>query len=973
MTRNNTEVARAVRRALVTSAVAAAAASTLPAQAQEAADTQTVVVTGSRIQRQDYEASSPVVTVNTELLQRAGTVQIDTVLNTLPQLVPSVTTTTNNPSNGGQANIDLRGLGTQRTLVLLDGSRLVPSNTSGEIDLNTIPAALIENIELLTGGASSVYGSDAIAGVVNITLKKNFEGAQFTVQTGQTGESDGKTLAVDLLFGGNFADDRGNAVLALSYDDRDAVLQGDRAFSAVALGPDLTPQGSPTAPFGRFDRSLSNLPDQAVVDQVFARYGVAPGAVSATNFLGFNPDHTLFDISGAENFKGDTSDPGFNPASVNYNFAPVNYLQLPLTRRQIAGFGNFQLSESAESYARLIYTTYNADTQLAATPITGVSIPVTNPNIPTDLAEILASRPDPDEPFTFRTRPLEVGPRISQNQYDVVQGLIGFKGDFPAFGGKTWSWDIYGSWGQMKNTELQAGNLSFSRFEGLLNDPSLQIGDCTGTTFNVFGEGSITPECAAAISIRTTNVTQITQDNFVGSITGPLFDMPAGPFQMAIGAEYRNTRASFRPDEFLQSGDVVGFNAQPAVDGRIDVKEGFVEFAVPLLKDKPAVAALDLELGYRHSDYNLAGTADTYKAGLNWQATDALKFRASFNHAIRAPSVFELFLPPQQNFPGYVDPCNAPAAGQPDTRSAEVLALCAQQIPNFAAVQNVFEQSAPQAEAFESGNLNLNPESADTYTIGAVWQGEIGSAQRLRASLDYWNYDVSDTIGQVSAGSIVNRCFNDAGANPTYDPANPWCARFHRNAAGDIEGILQPFDNLGELKVKGIDAQIDFGTPLGDRYGNLTVNLLVTRLLSWDFAEDNLSPFGHFEGTISTGLAETYPEWKAVTNLGWHFGQFSVDWNIRYIDGMRVVNNDALGSPVQDGLITSIGSYAYHRLTGTWSPTDAFHVTLGVDNLFDKDPPIYTDDAQAGVQANTEPGTYDVLGRRFFLVGQYKF
>lgn len=973
MTRNN-EIARAVHRALVMSAIAAVGASSLPARAQTADESaQTVTVTGSRIQRQDYEATSPVVTVGAQALQQAGTVQIDTVLNTLPQLVPSVTTTSNNPGNGGQANVDLRGLGTQRTLVLLNGTRLTPSNTSGEIDLNTIPAALIENIELLTGGASSVYGSDAIAGVVNVVLKKNFQGAQLTAMTGETGERDGKTLAVDMLLGGNFADDRGNAVLALSYDDRNAVFQGARSFSNVTRGPDFSAQGSSTTPEGRYDRSLANLPSQAVVNQVFGRYGVAAGAVEQAGNLGFNADRSLFDFEGTDHFTGDTSDPGFNPDAFSYNFAPINYLQLPLTRRQVAGFGNLNLGEKAETYARLIYTTYTADVALAATPVTGLSVPMANPNIPADLRTILDSRTNRAANFTFRKRVTEVGPRISGNNYDVVNALLGFKGDF-AIAGQDWSWDVFGSWGQMTKTEQQSGNVSFSRIQNLLD--GTDITGCTAAEFNPFGNGSINANCAQAIAIRTTNITDITQDNFVGSMTGGLFDLPAGLVQMAIGAEYRNTGAAFRPDEFLASGDVVGFNKQAPVNGRIDVTEEFLEFAVPLLKDIPAIKSLDLELGFRHSEYNLAGSADTYKSALNWQATDSLKFRTSFNHAIRAPSVFELFLPPTENFPGYVDPCNGPAeAGDPDPRTAQVLALCRAQIGaafDNPAVRNGFQQTNSQTRSILSGNAHLSPEAADTFTLGAVWQTEFGD-QRLRTSIDYWNYSIEDTIDAVSAASAVARCFNDAGANPTYDPNNVWCARFRRDDAGDVADIQQPTENLGALKINGVDLQVDYGTPLGESLGKLNVNLLLTRVLKWDFQEDSLSPFGHFKGTVTTALGENYPEWKAVLNLGWSMGKFDVNWNTRYVDAVQVVNDDATGTPVTSGVKPTVPTFMYHRLTGSWHPTDAINLTLGVDNVFDKQPPIYTDDAQAGVQANTDPSTYDVLGRRFFLFGQYKF
>jgi len=902
MTRN-IDIARAVRRALIMSAVAAAAGASLPAAAQdqdqaEAPEITTVTVTGTRIQRQDYEATSPVVTIGANLLEQAGTVQLDTLLNELPQLVPSLTTTSNNPSaNGGagQAVVDLRGLGNTRTLVLLDGTRLMPTYTDGTIDLNQVPAALIENIEILTGGASSVYGSDAVAGVVNVVLRKNFEGVQLDADYGQTSESDGETLAVDFTIGGNFSEDRGNMVLVLSYDDRELILQGDRPFSQVAFGPDLLPQGSATIPEGRYDADLANLPDQAAVDAVFAGYGVAPGAAANDTTLGFNTNGTLFDIAGTENYLGPQF-VGFNPESFNYNFAPVNYLQLPITRRQIAGFGNYSLGEwqngSAETYVRLTYTTYEAEQQLAATPITGLEVPVTNPNIPADLAAILASRPDPAAPFTFRRRTIESNERIATNNFDVMQGVAGIRGGFP-LAQRDWNWDVFASWGRTETTESQLGNISFSRIQGLLQGEDLA--GCAATDFNPFGLGNISPACARAISIRATNVVEIEQENAVASLSGPVFDLPAGPLQIAVGGEYRNTTAQFRPDEFLASGDVVGFNAQPPQQGRVGVNELFAELAVPLLAGLPAVSSLELELGYRYSDYNLAGSVDTYKGAVNWEILENLKFRGSYNRAVRAPSIFELFLAPQENFPGYSDPCNAPSAGDPDARSPQVLALCQSQgIPGAALAS--FEQPNPQVRTLQSGNRALDPETADTYTAGFVWQPQFGDAQ-LRTSIDYWRYDISDIIDAISANSSIGRCFNDVGANAGFDPANIWCQRFRRLPSGEITDVLEPQENLANLETDGVDLQIDFGMPLGETMGRLNVNFLVTRILERRFQEDVLSPFGEFEGTITTDVAEAFPEWKAMLNLGWGIRSFDVNYNVRYIDGLTVVNDDAIGSP----------------------------------------------------------------------------
>lgn len=947
------------------------------AVAQDTADLGAVVVTGTRIQRQDYTATSPVVTIAADALQQAGTVQIDTVLNQLPQLVPSLSTSSNNPSStggAGQALVDMRGLGPSRTLVLLDGTRLTPSHPNGQIDLNTIPAALIDNIEILTGGASSVYGSDAIAGVINLKLKQDFEGVQIDTQYGQTAESDGETLAVDVTLGGNFADGRGNAVLAISYDDRKSILAGNRPFGQFTFGPDLLPLGSATTPEGRYDRTLANLPTQAAIDAVFAGYGVAAGTVLANDNLGFNSDGTLFDITGTANYRGEEFI-GFNPANFTYNFAPVNYLLLPLERRQIFASGTYSVLDtddsSVQAYARVMYTTYQAEQQLAPTPIAGLAVPVTNPNIPADMATLLASRADPTAPFLFRVRTSAVGPRIGTPSFDVTQALLGFRGDFQA-AGRDWNWDLYASWGRTEVTERQQGNVSFSRIQGLLN--GIDLDGCAAADFNPFGLGNMTAACADAIAIGATNITQVEQENVQAVVSGSLFEMPAGPFQLAVGAGYGRNDASFIPDEFLSSGDVVGFNAQPSQQGSIDVKELFAELAIPLLRDMPAVHRLEFEAGYRRSDYNLAGSFNTYKGALNWEPVEAVMVRASYNRATRAPSIEELFLPPQENFPGYNDPCEFDSAHRTGNVAgvdpAQVTALCqAQGIP--AAALATFQQPNAQVRSIQGGNPELTPESADTMTFGLVWQPDFENP--FRASVDYWSYELEDVIGAVSANSAISRCFNDVGANASYDPNNFWCQLFTRTASGEVTDVEETAQNLSALEADGIDLQVDFGIPVPERFGSLRVNMLVTHLLSWKAQEDAVSPFGSFAGTITTDVGESFPKWKGVLNVGWEIGDFGFNWNARYIDGLTVVNDDAIGSPVTSGLRATIPSYDYHRLTAGWSPLEKLDLMLGVDNLFDKDPPVYTDNATAGQQANTDPSTYDILGRRYFMNLTYRF
>jgi outer membrane receptor protein involved in Fe transport len=993
---HSSNIRQAVRYTLA--AAAFASAYTVPATAQT--ELEEVVVTGSRIARADYDAASPVITLDQDTFKLSGEAQLETVLNSMPQLVPSITTTSNNPSNGGQANVDLRGLGTQRTLVLLDGSRLTPSNLTGVVDLNTIPSALIQNIEILTGGASSVYGSDAVAGVVNVRLKQDFEGVQINTQYGITDKSDGQSLLVEGLIGGNFAEDRGNAVLSLSYDTRDEVLAGDRGFGEVSLGAQLQPLGSGTVPDGRIDWGtvanpaggppISNAPSQAALNAVFGAYGAAPGSVPGSAAIGFNTDGTLFSFGRGTaaqpvvNFRGNTNDPGYNPLSYSYNFGPVNYLQLPLTRRQIAGFATYDIvPDVAEMYTRIMYTTYNSDQQLASTPVTctgaalGCSIPLTNPLIPADLRALLAERPVPGAALptsAFSRRFLESGPRVSNNDYDVTQGLVGFRGDFT----NGWNWDVFGSWGKALYTNLQDGNLSRSRLQAAYNNPAVYASSGCAQ-FNPFGAGNVSPACAQAVTIRATNVQETEQTQVVGSVTGDIIDLPAGALQFNVGAEYRKNTGEFRPDQFLASGDVVGFNAQQPTSGEVSVTEGFVELAVPILKDMTGASFLGMDLGYRYSDYNLAGSHSTYKVALQWNPIDSLKVRGSYNRAIRAPSISELFLPRQENFPQYSDPCNSNSTFRTGPDAAAVAALClAQGIP--AGTLGTFQQANPQARTFVGGNTELEPETADTYTAGVAWQSAFDSvwAQRLSASVDYWNYEIEDVIGSFDVSSIIGRCFNQLDSNPTYDPNNSFCQLFTRSTANfAVQDISATNLNLGGLKREGVDMQLDYGLPLDafgadPKWGDLSLNVLFTYLLNAERQETVTSPWFDRKGTISQTVASAFPEIKGRMMLSWNVSDFLFRYTLRYTDGMDVVNNDAIFSP-STGAVPTVDSFVYHDISARWNATDMISVTAGVTNLTDEEPPVYTTSTQAGIQSNTDPSTYDVLGLRYFVNVGVKF
>ncbi|NLG75424.1 MAG: TonB-dependent receptor plug domain-containing protein, partial [Xanthomonadaceae bacterium] len=466
MSVDNQALRSAVRLTLMTSAIGAIAA---PVNAQDS-DVAEVIVTGSRIVRPDYQSASPIVTVSEANFRETGSTTVETMLNTLPQFVPSVTNTSNNPSNNGQANMELRGLGIERTLVLLDGKRIVPSDDSGAVDLNIIPASLISNVEIISGGASAAYGSDAIAGVVNIKTK-DFEGLQFDGNWGQTTESDGEEWQVGITGGLSFAEGRGKAMLNVAYAERDAVLAADRDFAQVALGYvnqeiGFIPQGSGTIEEG----SVSVAASQAAKDQVFAQYGVPPGSV-LTNTFAFNDDGTLFTTGDGEtpsvfNYRGNRTD--VSDLVYTYNFSPTNYLQLPLERTTAFGRISFEVTPAAELYAQGIYADYEADTQLAPSPASQMFISPTNPFIPPDLATLLASRSDPTAPISMGKRVSELGPRFENNSYEVYQILGGVRGELF---GSNWNYDVYASYGEVNLDNTQLGSVSRTRFEELTFAP----------------------------------------------------------------------------------------------------------------------------------------------------------------------------------------------------------------------------------------------------------------------------------------------------------------------------------------------------------------------------------------------------------------------------------------------------------------------------------------------------------------------
>lgn len=944
-------------------------------EADEATEIEEVVVTGSRIARQDYVANSPIVTVGQEQFQDTGSVTIDTLINDLPQFVPSVNMTSNNPSNGGQANIDLRGLGSARNLVLLDGRRLVPSDSTGAVDVNVIPTALIRSIEVISGGASATYGSDALGGVTNFLLKRDFTGVQFDGQYGQTDRDDGRTDSVALTIGGDFAEDRGNAVVSLGYSNRAEIFNAARDFAAIS-GP------SGTSPLGSTIFDGTNLPSQAAATAVLA--GSRP-----SDTFGFNNDASVFAYRGRLGFvspggidydgfaqPGPTQNPDFA-----YNTGALNYLVLPQTRYNVYGQADYTINEQAEVYASALFTQYETSQVLAPTPAagtTGFRVLPTNPFIPGELRTLLNSRPNPAATFRLDKRFNVVGPREAANNYDVYQVTTGARGELVDT--RNWTYDIYATYGRVDQVTTQSGNISRSAVQRLLDAADGGAALCAGG-FNPFGDNPVSAACSTFVSRTSKNTTTSTQRVVEGTLQGDLFDLPAGALQFAVGADYRENTFNFIPDALLTTGDVAGFNAVGPLAGSVKVQEVFGELFVPVLADLPFVRSLNLSFAYRYSDYSTVDGVTSYKADGDWEVFDGFRFRGGYQRAVRAPSIGELFQPQNLNFPNVGlavssggtpqfagDPCDVRgayrAAGA--ANAAQVRALCLTQgVPTQ--IIDTYTFTNQQVTGLSGGNPDLEEETADTFSVGAVWSPRFGQPwlQRLSGSVDYYNIEITEAIGFVTASEQLRRCFNfDGTSNPTFDPNNFFCNQFERDRnSGQVINAKETNGNLGTLRTSGVDLQIDWGVDFGDvglpLPGVVNLNLITSWLEIFERQDFPGGPFVERTGTVANGLGQNFPEWKSLLSLDYTIGDVRLGGRWRYINGVENFNNRT----------QEIDAFNYFDINASWELREGITVRGGINNVGDEAPPVYS----SAVQANTDPSTYDVLGRRYYVGLTAKF
>ena len=988
------------------------------AAAEGSADDGTIVVTGSLITNPNLERSTPVNVTTSEEVELRQTNVAEQLLREIPGVVPSIGSAVNN-GNGGSSFVDLRGLGSFRNIVLLDGVRIAPSGLVGRVDLNNIPLALIERTEVLTGGASTTYGADAISGVVNFITKSNFSGLEIQASEQITERGDGNVFRVDATIGANFDDGRGNAVFSIGYQEADPVYQGARAFSRFNV----------SAFGGAVSGSGTTVPSRFTVP------GLGTRAINPTTGQ-------------------------LQSAFTAFNFNPFNVFQTPFERFNMFGQANYEITDGIEVYTRGLFSKNNVRTIVAPSGAfaIAVQIPVSNPFLPAgaratfcanndfDLntpdiqtltptqcaAAALATNPNDPNYREFTTqisrRSTEVGPRISDFRTQIFDYRLGIRGDIT----DTINFDLFGAYGESENIQATQNYTLNSRFRQALRATSTTT--CLDASngcvpLNPFGaEGSITPSMVNFLrgnsSIRTNTSLAQARASISGDI-GVALPWAEDALSFAIGGEYRRYDASTSPDTLAQSGDLGGFGgSSPPISGGFDVYEAFGELVAPLVQDRPFFQSLTLEAGIRYSRYTIDAPSrpkfntTTWKVGGSWEPVSALKIRGNFSHAVRAPNISELFSPQNTVLTSLSnDPCASINDLNQVVRPAPtgtLRAVClAQGAPAFT-LGNIPQPTSGQANVTTGGNLGLKPEKSDSYTVGFVVQPDF--LPGFSMSIDYYNIKLTGAITTPTVGDVITACFGQSDANGNYNPAagaesDPACTVIRRNAltgglAGDpstTPGLFAGLSNLGELRTDGVDLSMNYNTDLG--FAKLALSFAGNWTRETRFrsnAADKSSIFrqcvGYYSTNCSPVAGSLQPEftWTQRTTLSFENVDVSLLW--RHLSSLQQEPDDVLNGngPGYSGPLPSnnsplpgapglgsfgnvntrfIESYDYFDLATRFGVGDNLTMTVTIANLFDKKPPFTGQDigATAFNSGNTFPSTYDALGRTFRVGARLRF
>lgn len=991
----NNKLAKAVRLAIAFGAVSTLAMHSAMANAQEdtvAAEKsiEKIQITGSRIRSANAVSTSPIATIGELEIAQQQQPEMERVFRNLAATLPGDNSNVNNGS-GGAATVNLRGLGSNRNLVLMNGKRMVPYNLGGSVDTSTIPTALVDRVDIVTGGASAVYGSDAISGAINVILKNDFEGVALDMSHSRTSKADAMTKNIALTLGGNFDDSKGNAVVSFSWLDRDPLLLGQRSLGNYGIG---TAEGDNYAEF------LAGTPPTRPADPLCGGSTpnvVAPGGGSGTGIP------TRVGVAGVPSVSGQFRDDGslvLGPRCSDFNFNPFNYYQTPSNRYSATAMAHYDITDEHTVYGTFNFTNTSVSQQVAPSGIFGSTfwVPMANPFLSTQSRDAIINGSNAaigqlnvagyqtwrdtnnngvvdsadSMLLTVSRRTPELGARsttFNTSQFQILGGMKGFIDD-------NWAYDVSFQHGETNRVEMNAGYTNVANIANALN--AVSTTECLSgpgcVPLNVFGGfGTITPEMASYASATAFASTKYQQrvlsaiiDGEISSVVSPFAESPLG---VSFGYEYREEVAKYDPDECLKLAPAsclggAGGNSLP-VGGSFKVNEVFVEGKLPLIEDATFADVVELEFGYRHANYNTVGENGSWKLGIAWRPVDELLFRVMKQQATRAPNVGELYAPLTSGLENaQQDPCSIANAGNID---ATLAARCIATGMTAAQVGAVDDIVSGQVNVRAGSNPNELPdvEKADTFTAGLVWTPEFESVKRVQFSVDYYDIDVNGYIGENTPQEILDGCYVLGNTAQ--------CAQINRIGGGltiSGAGVEAYTTNLAYLRTSGVEVAYNFGFDLAD-LGSLDFNGSVNKYLKVESLSSSVSEVIDCNGFYGTNCN---PQHKLRLNqrATWNYEDLSVSLLWRYLGSIDIETSLANDTYAP---FRQIASFSYFDMYANYHITDAISVSLGVDNLLDKKAPVLGGEAASTAynSGNTFPAYYDMLGRTYKASVSLKF
>jgi iron complex outermembrane receptor protein len=943
------------------------------ATTDEAKELETIQVTGSRIRRVDTETASPVIAIDRAAIEKSGKLTLGDLVQELPNIAGAPTNPqVNNGGGTGVSAIELRGLGSQRTLVLINGRRMVNGSEIGG-DLNAIPASAVERIEVLSSGASAVYGSDAVAGVVNFIMRSDYQGMEASADVGISSRGDGFRRGASFTWGQTT--DKGNVTAGVNYNKFDAIMAGARAFSKDATylySGTVTVLGSSRNPRGRaFFNSAATSPEDAALRAQF-------GCATVTRIPGEQGDNL-----------GDYR--CYSGAADSYNYQPENYILTPQERMNGFVLGNYAITDNLTAFVELYHN--NTTSQFAIAPLPfdaiGDGVTISRDNFYNPFGVDFGPTDDGITDRNYLTRFTALGQRKGNYKTTTDQGILGVKGVF----GDTWQWDAAYNYGHYSLLTQSQGYVYYEGLRAALG-PSFDAGGgniVCGTPGNVIANCTpldifnvLDPDTIAVLQNYV--VTPFYQNTYIMrsyevNANGEIFDLPAGAANLAVGVSHRSEYDNYRVDFVAQTTGEDGtcFISQEACStpqrGGFNVREAYAELFLPILKDAPGATALNIILGSRYSDYSTFGDTVNSKLAVEWKPIDDLLVRGTVSEVFRAPGITDIFQGAAGNAPNFTDAClgyglDPDGAGplQPDDAPgyAEHANACGLPTgataidPTTGTEATGLSQTSGVVSGAASVGYDLTPEEGKSFNFGLVW--DPGFLPGFSAALDYWRIYLNNTIFQVDAQQVVDVCF--------VNPASFLCQYIHRQTNGQVLFIQQPTVNLGRLDVKGVDLSLKYRAP-ETSFGKFSFGLDATRLMQYD---NNPDPDFAGSETIEVGGTYNrsygnYPHWRALFSVGWTMGDWNASIRSRYIGTSKII--DADGSP---DFTTELGipSITTHNIAVGYNFSAInSRVDIGVDNVTDKQPPFLFQNNV--INANTDVNTYDTIGRYMWARFTVKF